>query len=266
LASVLEQIAAVPWNLDPGAKRVRMVKSAERALALFEQFSLCQRPMSVGEIAKALQMPQPSVSMLVRTLTALGYLEQDRKARNYVPTIRIMLLGSWIHRRVNEEQNLERRIRELTQKVGETVMMGIQNGIYSQYVFVQMPTDPDLVVQSGMLRPITCTAIGRAILSLKPDAEIEAIVRRCNAEVDEPRLRVRVPEFMDIVAGVRASGHARTSGDMTPGRAVIAVSIPGPLGKMSMAVGIGGLVKQIAAKEALILEALQEFRAAGVQE
>ena len=230
------QIATIgPWLTVDGPK-VRTIKSAERTLALFEMFSLYQRPLGVGEISKALDAPQPSVSMLVRNLASLGYLEHDRAARTYVPTLRIMLLGSWIHRRFSQEHNLETRLDELVTRLGETVVVGIQNGIHSQYVLAQLPEDPHrLEVQSGLLRPITCTAVGRVLLSLKPDEEIEAILRRCNAEVEEDRLRMRPAEFMEMIEAIRAQGYARTGGDMTPGQAVIAISIPGPIGKMAMA-------------------------------
>jgi IclR family KDG regulon transcriptional repressor len=257
------QMATIgPWLTVDGPK-VRTIKSAERTLALFEMFSLYQRPLGVGEISKALDAPQPSVSMLVRNLASLGYLEHDRAARTYVPTLRIMLLGSWIHRRFSQEHNLETRLDELVARLGETVVVGIQNGIHSQYVLAQLPEDPHrLEVQSGLLRPITCTAVGRVLLSLKPDAEIEAIVRRCNAEVEEDRLRVRPSAFMEMIEAIRAQGYARTGGDMTPGQAVIAISIPGPIGKMPMAVGVGGKIDRVAEKEDEILAALEEFRSA----
>jgi DNA-binding IclR family transcriptional regulator len=256
------QMATIgPWLTADGPRKIRTIKSAERTLALFEMFSLYQRPLGVGEIAKALNIPQPSVSMLVRNLASLGYLEHDRAARTYVPTMRIMLLGSWIHRRFSQENNLETRLEELVVRLGETVVMGIQNGIYSQYVLAQLPEDLHrLEVQSGLLRPITCTAVGRVLLSLKPDAEIEAIVRRCNAEVTEERLRVRPAAFMEQIEQIRAQGYARTGGDMTPGQAVIAISIPAPIGKMPMAIGVGGKIDRVAEKEDEILAALAEFR------
>jgi DNA-binding IclR family transcriptional regulator len=255
-----------PWTPDPLARRVRSVKSAERTLSLFELFSLYQRPMVVGEIAKALDIPQPSVSMLVRNLTSLGYLEHDRAARTYVPTIRIMLLGTWIQRRFSEEDNLERRIDALMRRVQQTVMVTIQNGVHSQYVLVQMPRNPDLAVQSGLLRPITCTAAGRVLLSLKSDVEVEAIVRRCNSEVTEDRLRVKPQEFMQLIAEIREQGFAKTAGDMTPGRSVIAVSIVGPFSRLPLAVGVGGLTDRIKGSEDEIITALREFKSASMQQ
>src|ERR1700761_8151998 len=98
---------AGPWKIVDVDKSARSIKSAERTLALFELFSLEQRPLTIGEIAKRLAIPQPSVTMLVRNLVKLGYLEHDRFLRNYVPTIRIMLLGSWVHRRMTRQGDLE---------------------------------------------------------------------------------------------------------------------------------------------------------------
>jgi DNA-binding IclR family transcriptional regulator len=250
-----------PWLTGEESKSSRTVKSAERTLALFELFSLNQRPMGVGEISKALDIPQPSVSMLVRNLSTLGYLEHDRASRTYVPTIRIMLLGSWIHRRFSQEHDLERRLDDLVRRLDETVLVGIQNGIYCQYVLAQLPERPErLEVQSGLLRPITRTAIGRVLLSLKPDTEIEAIVRRCNAEAVDERARVRPAEFMEMIEQIRAQGYARTGGDMTPGNGVIAIAVSGPTGKMPMAIGVGGSMESVAQKETQILAALGEFK------
>src|SRR5262245_61250574 len=112
-----------PWMEGDTPKRFRTVKSAERTLALFELFSIYERPMGVGVISKALAIPQPSVSMLVRNLSSLGYLEHDRVERTYVPTIRIMLLGSWISRRFTQEHNLEQRLDELMNRTGESVLV-----------------------------------------------------------------------------------------------------------------------------------------------
>lgn len=250
-----------PWNVGDNDRAARSVKSAERTLALFELFALHQRPLTVGDITRLLDIPQPSVSMLVRNLAKLGYIEHDRATRTYVPTIRIMLLGSWIHRRFTDSQEIERHLDHLIGRVGETVLMAIQNGVYSQYVSAQMPDQPNrMEVQSGLLRPITCTAVGRALLSLKPDAEVAALVRRCNAEVPEERLRVRPAEFMELIHRVRAQGYASTAGDMTPGYSALAVAVPGPVGRIPMAVSVGGPSERVDPKRELIVEALFECK------
>lgn len=251
-----------PWDVVDNDVSARSIKSAERTLALFELFSLHQTALPVGEISKALGIPQPSVTMLVRNLVKMGYLEHDRATRSYIPTIRIMLLGSWVHRLTSPQIDIDKLLDNLLNAVGETVVVGIQNGIYSQYVSAQMPDAPNrMEVQSGMLRPIPRTAIGRALLSQKSDAEIALIVRRYNAEV-ESDARYNLSDFMEIIDRVRNEGYAQTWGDMTSGFSAIAVALPAPVGKIPIAVGVGGPLERTSQKKDAIVEALGEFSAA----
>jgi DNA-binding IclR family transcriptional regulator len=250
-----------PWEAAKASRPERTVKSAERTLALFELFSLHQDGLSVGQIASMLDIPQPSVTMLVRNLVALGYLEHDRPTRTYLPTIRVMLLGTWIHRRFQLQNDLEGNLDRVMRKCDETVVLGVRNSLYCQYVCALIPDQPNhLEIQSGMVRPLTKTAVGQILLSNLPDHEVALLVRRCNAEF-EPHLRVNQNEFMELIDRVRTLGYAETAGDMTPGRGVIAVAIPTPVGKMPMAAGIGVLMDRMPAKRSLILESLLELQA-----
>lgn len=254
-----EMNSLAPWEGDSPGLAERSVKSAERTLALFELFSLCQRPLTIGQIADTMNIPQPSVTMLVRNLVRIGYLEHDRADRTYLPTIRIMLLGSWVHQRFNFESNLEARLDALMKRCDETVLLGLQNRLYCQYVCAQLPDRPNrLEIQTGMLRPLTRTAIGRVLLSAKSDSEISLIVRRCNAEF--PSLALGLSEFMKIIEKVRSDGFAETNGDMTEGHGVIAVAIPTPVGNIPMAAGVGGEISRVNGKRALIVKALRDLR------
>ena len=140
----------------------RSIKSAERTLGLFELFSREQRPVTVGRVSTALGIPQPSVSMLLRNLTDLGYLEYDRSSRSYSPSIRVALLGGWINRRFGEAGAIGAHLNTLQRKVGESAFLGIQNGASAQYVISQQPETPDrLDVSSGLYRS-RCPAHGIA--------------------------------------------------------------------------------------------------------
>jgi DNA-binding IclR family transcriptional regulator len=255
-----EMNTLAPWDCGEGAKLERSVKSAERTLALFELFSLCQCPLTVGQMASELDIPQPSVTMLVRNLVRLGYLEHDRSQRTYLPTVRIMLLGNWVHRQFNRESNMEEHLERLRQRCNETVLLGLQNGLYCQYVCAVLPDQPRrLEVQSGMLRPLTRTAIGKVLLSRMHDPEVSLLLRRSNAEFAD-HLRVAPAEFMAEIEKVRKCGTAETRGDMTPGVSTIAIGIPTLFGNIPMAVGVGGPTERFLEKRELLLEALQEMR------
>jgi DNA-binding IclR family transcriptional regulator len=238
----------------------RSIKSAERTLALFELFSREQRPFTVGRVSVALAIPQPSASMLLRNLTELGYLEYDRTARTFSPSIRVALLGSWVDRRFGEAGSIGARLDALQRKVGETAYLGIQNGAAAQYVISQRPEHPDrLEVMSGQYRSLTCSAMGRVLLSLKPDPEIMAWVRRCNVEAQEDRFKVRESDFLQLMQQVREDGFATTEGDVTPGLGAIAMPFTSPMGGAPLALGVGGPIARIRRKRRTILEGLQGF-------
>lgn len=238
----------------------RTIKSAERTLALFELFSREQRPFTVGRVSEALSVPQASASMLLRNLAELGYLEYDRKARTFSPSIRVALLGSWIDRRFGEAGSIGFRLDALQRKVQDTAYLGIQNGAAAQYVVTQRPEYPDrLDVMSGQYRSLTCSAMGRILLSLKPDPEVMAWVRRCNVEATEERFKVREAEFLALIHKVRADGYAETAGDVTPGLGAIAIPFTSPMGGTPLALGVGAPIARLHQKRQLALDAMAEF-------
>lgn len=241
---------------------VRSVKSAERTLALFELFSMRQRPLTVGRIASELEIPQASASMLLANLRELGYVVYDRLDRTYTPTIRVALLGSWINHQFDEAGSLTARLTKLQDRVDETVFVGIQNGAYGQYVLVlHRHKVRSMHIRSGQFKLLTASAMGRALLSLKTDEEVLQYVRRCNAEAQEARLRVVSSEFLGVVEHVRRTGYAQTRGDVTPTFGALAVTVPAPLGLMPMAIGVGVPVERIEAAAPNIIDALNDLKA-----
>lgn len=240
--------------------KYRSIKSAERTLALFELFSAHQRPLMVGEISKFLNVPQPSVTMLVRNLLELGYLEQDRLARTYTPTIRIALLGSWIHQRFTHDRQLEWRLDALQKAVQETTFIGIQNGAHVQYIlFIEAQAPNRFDVQAQMLRPLAVSAVGKILLSKKPDAEVRALVQRANAEATDPRHRVDPRQYMVNLETIRTNGYSETAGDVREGIATLALAMPPLIGRSPMAVAVAGTIERIQQKKASILAEMRNF-------
>jgi DNA-binding IclR family transcriptional regulator len=163
-------------------------------------------------------------------------------------------------RRFGAAGSIGARLDALQREVGETAYLGIQNGAVAQYIISQRPGAADsLDVSSSQYRSLTCSAMGRALLSLKPTTEIRTWVRRCNAESPSDRFRVREAPFLELIAQVRADGFAATDGDVVPGFGAIAVPFSSPLHGAPLAVGVGGAIGPIRSKQRVIVAALTQF-------
>ena len=235
----------------------RSIKSAERTLRLFELFSRRQDALTVSEVARGLEIPQPSASMLLTNLTAMGYLNYQGATRSYAPTVRVALLGGWVGPQFSGPRSLATWLDDLHARVGEDVYVGIQNDAAAQ--IVQVRGDNALSIDSGQMYSLTCSVIGMALLATKPDSQVVKLVRRCNAEAARDEDRVNEADYMALIAEVRRSGYAINRGYFAEGRTGIGMAILSPRDG-GFAVGFGGPTERIDAKLALILEQLRALR------
>jgi DNA-binding IclR family transcriptional regulator len=131
-------------------------------------------------------------------------------------------------------------------EIGETVLLGLQNGPNVRYVHIVPATyRVQLAAQVGLLRPMTCTALGRVLLTRKSDAEIRAIIRRNNADAEDSGHRVKEGPFLADIDVIRRQGFAESRGKMTPGANVIAMPVPNQPDSAPLAIGVGGPIARI---------------------
>lgn len=223
----------------PAAQKT--IKSAARVLEVLEYFDDWQRPSTVMEIAKALGYPQSSTSVLLKSLVRSGYLLHDPRARTYITSSRVALLGSWINSQFVVEGSIISMLKELNEKTGDTIILAMRNGLYVQYIHVvQATSHARLHMTLGTVRPIAASGAGYALLSAMSTAEVTRLVMRINAEAKEGQPLIQLRELLDKLAMIRKKGYAFTC-MVTPGGGIIAAHLPHVAGQPPMVVGIGGI-------------------------
>jgi DNA-binding IclR family transcriptional regulator len=223
-----------------------VVKSAGRALQILEFFDEVQREVSVTEVSRALRYPQSSTSVLLHSLVSMGYLQHDRYARTYYPTRRVSLLGSWVDPALVRHGTLIETIKELSRKTKRTVSIATDHGLQAQYIYVQRPDDGAAegdAANIGSLRCIGRTAAGLALLSNNPDAHVERLLRRINAEREVDEAAIDIPAVLAKLSTGRRrgffSGPGARPGDLgiaclhDGDRQFLAISIEGPAETMA---------------------------------
>lgn len=241
----------------------KVVKSAARVLQLLEHFDDERRPMAVAEIAAHHDWPASSTSALMSSLVTLGYLEYDPGKRVYRPSVRVALLGDWIHRDLLKEGQLARLMEHLNEATGETIVLAAQNGLESQYLRVLQGTNAlRLHLHIGTERPLFGSGTGSMLLSAMDAAAVRKLARRFNATVPQGK-RVDIDEVLVNLAKDRARGYSVSLNQVTMHSGLIAMLLPAAHGEQSLALGISGLTVRLLEHEQkyvrLVRKAMTKF-------
>lgn len=234
------------------------IKSARRVLEVFEFFAERRRPARVSEIVEALGYPQSSTSALLRSLVQLKYLEFDADARTFRPTLRVAFLGGWVHDQLFSDRSLLKLLEGLKEATDHTVLVGMQNDIYVQYIHLLPSANSQWYIKSGSLRPLCRAAAGQVLLARKRDVEVLGLVRRINAETDDAGKRINPVELLAELEQVRVRGYAVTEGAVIPTNGVVAMELPTPPSQPPMSIGIGGENAQMREEREKIVKILHD--------
>lgn len=254
MSSSAERKASLPKNADhsifrdyrwvtlsDGGYDDSLVKSAHRVMQVLEFFAEYQRPAPAIMIARNLDLPQSSTSMLLRSLVALGYLHYEPVTRLYEPTVRLSLLGVWHRPLTTIGKTAIDLMKAIGMRTNECVLLAEQYRHYVRYIYAVQSTNPEkgFYLRLGTLRPICTTAFGQVLLSLKPDAEVRGIINRARSERDSIDYGLNMQKVFGQVKQCRRRGFARTSRQHSQVSSFqIAVQMPGSGDDHPLAVGV----------------------------
>ena len=219
-------------------------KSAVRAFEVLELFSDSMEPLAVSDIARILDYPASSTSVLLKELCRLGYLMQDPVTRHYSLAARIAMANVRLNRQHEYEQRLAGLADSVHALTGEEVIIAVEHGIEVQYVHLRKATLPFLSChRAGALRPICRTSMGKMLLAQKHENEIGKLVRRVNASGDASL--IPLPELLSEVEAARDRRVATAFEEATPGAAGLATLLPVRDGQPKMVLAICGMAERI---------------------
>lgn len=235
------------------------VKSAMRALEILDYFKRIRQPRAMSEIATALQYPQSSTTVLLKTLVSMGFLNFDRRERLYFPTVKVTALGDWVPRALFGSGKVIEAMRDVHTATGETVSINTKNDVYLQYVQVMQSVHAlRFHVNEGELRPLTQSAVGWLLMSTMNDDLIDNIIRRANIATPDVSKRVKLPEMMDKIRRIRAQGYASVENVPFAGGGTICVLLPVSIRDQPVTLGLGGAVERIRQNHDRYLAVLQQ--------
>lgn len=217
----------------------KMVKSAVRVLDIFEAFEAERRALTISDLVDILQIPQSSMSTLIKSLVAKGFVEYDAQTRRYRPSVRLAFLGNWVLGSTDTIARIHSLAQNLHDATGETVLIGAENGLFLQYLSVVVsPSTLRFALHPGLRRPIHRSGLGTMLLTRKPDSDIGRLVRRYNAErLEQGEERITEAEVLRRVQIARQQGWFFSSGLFVKGGGSVATLLPLPRERTTLAIG-----------------------------
>jgi len=234
------------------------VKSAARVIELLEYFAKVRQPVLLKDICAALRYPQSSTTVLLKTLTTLGYLTYNRRRHVYFPTARVTALGDWVPSALFGQGKILEIMRDVHSETGETVSITIQNDIYIQYIRLILSTHAlRFHVDEGTMRLLPHSVIGWTLMSTMSDDEIENIVRRARIAAGSNVHTPSVSEMMAAVAKIRREKYGHGENIPFLGGSAICVLLPVTILDQPVVLGIGGPLERMRVNRARHLSILR---------
>jgi IclR family transcriptional regulator, acetate operon repressor len=155
------------------------VKTAGRTLDLFETFAKMQTPLSLSELARALNAPPSSCFNLIRALQARGYLYSVQPRRQLYPTRRLFDVAGAIVAGEPWMARIEPILMRLRNQTHETVILGKRQGDRVVYLnIIDGPQSIRYTARAGDLKPLHSSSIGKALLGVLDPTELADTLKR----------------------------------------------------------------------------------------
>ncbi len=219
----------------------RMSQSLEIGLMILQAFSPARQWMGISEIADEFKLSPSTTHRYVKTLLALGFLEQG-PTRKYRLTRVASYFGAAMLNATGLPSVSFPFLRALRNEVRHTVSLAILDRdsiLYAGRVYShtkgQYAADGNRRLGSRV--PASCTAMGKALVAGLPESDGQEWTQETKLPSCGPNAIVRKAEFQTELELVREHGYAVNNEELV--RGMVAIAAPVQRGDdVSVAIGV----------------------------
>ncbi len=217
-----------------------MQKTLVKAMQLLEFMTTGKQRYGVSELAEELKLYKSNIHEILSTFEELGYVAQDPETKKYSLTMRILELAHRIRSRFGILEVLGVMLQKLSDDLGELTYFGMLYGHNLMYMCGGFPrTDLTAKPVVGLVAPLYCTAMGKAILANSSEDLFNQVVEgglkpfTQNTITDSGKLR-------EELLMSRERGYACNNMEYEYGHSSVAVPVFAASGKLMGAVNVSG--------------------------
>ncbi|KAA9132262.1 IclR family transcriptional regulator [Microbacterium caowuchunii] len=210
--------------------------AANRVLGVLGAFSHGRGALTLTEIARYADLPLTTAHRLAREVVAWGGLELDETGK-YRLSRKILDLASSSTYAMRLRESALPHLSELHRTTCLTVHLAVRDGDEVLYLeALRSHTNYSGENRMGGRMPLHATATGLVLLAYAQECDIEDYLRG-PLQRYTPKTVTDPDELRSTLAGIRASGHARLNGTISPRAGSVAAPVFGDDGTVETAVG-----------------------------
>jgi len=216
-----------------------MNKTLLKGLQVIELLAHSERPLSLTEIAEALDLVKSNVHRLLQGLTQTRYIVRDESTLKYSASIRLWELGSAVLLKLDLRRHAEIIMESLAMSTDETVHLSILDEDEVVYLHKVESMNPvRAYTQIGGRAPACCVATGKALLAFRSNEYLHRIASKLVPQTKTTI--IDADEFFSEIARIRKIGYATNMGEWREGVYGVAAPIFDGSGNAIAAIGLSG--------------------------
>lgn len=240
------------------------LSSVANSIRLLKAFTDDEYELGVSNLAKRLGLAKSTVHRLASTLIKDDMLEQDKETGKYRLGLALFELGARVRRKMNVFNEAQFALKELVEKTGETAHLTVLD--HASVLFLYKVESRQAIRMKSVLGarvPAHSSADGKALLAYQTNDMVESIAVNGLAAIT-PKTITELSLLMADLSQVRARGYALDDEETeiglraiaapirdSSGEVVAAISVAGPIQRMTKKVVLSFAPKVVAAAEAI---------------
>lgn len=204
-----------------------------KALEVLDVIALSTRPPRFTDILEKLDQPRGTLHRQISNL-----IEEDLVSVNadgsYAPGMRLLKLAAQAWSKSSFRSVAEPHVRELHEKTGETVHLGVLSGLEVIYVDkLESRQTVRMHSQVGNASPLYCTGIGKAMMALLPPEDCATRAGQFAYVSHTPNTLDTPDKLLAEIGEIRSLGTAHDREEHEPGIRCVAAGIGGSDGMVA---------------------------------
>ena len=238
---------------EEGGRERSGIQSLERAFGILEEIARNREGISLVELSKRVGLHNSTTFHLVKTMVALGYVQQLRESKRYRIGRHLFTLAAGALDEI-ELVNLATPVLEtLTRATGECSHFAVRSG---DNVVVLARTAGSgmfqMVDNVGVMRPAHCTALGKVLLAAFSPEQLDRYLATHELRAFTPKSIIERDVLKREIDAVRRSNIGFDDGEFDAEARCVAVPVRDFTGRIAGAIGISAPIWRLS------IESLQE--------